>query len=103
MTWFNASDGDGLTRVVRTEIDLSDMPLHDWTDNELGYRLALLYPQVDGFEYETAPEEVKTEVAQLLGEIERRGYKPHSNLQWNEKCQGWGWLPGFQKLNGEWT
>jgi hypothetical protein len=102
MSWFNTyeRDGDGLTRVVRTEIDLSEMLLRDWTEEELGFRLAVIYPQVDGHEHLTAPEEIKTEVEQLLAEIERRGWDPHSNLMWNERCVGFGWQPGFWKRTG---
>jgi len=99
MSWFNTyeRDGDGLTRKVVTEVDLTSVPLIEWTDDELGFRLAFLYPQVDGYGHLTASEEVKAEINALLAEIERRGYNPISNLQFNERNTGWGWLPGFQK------
>lgn len=99
MSWFNTykGDGDGLTRTVLTTEDLSDLPLLRWTDNELGFRLAFLYPQVDGYGHLTAPEEVKVEIRSLMKEIERRGYDSISNLRLNERCTGWGWLPGFDR------
>jgi hypothetical protein len=106
VSWFNTyeRDGDGLTRVVKTEVDLSELPFVQRTNNELGFRLAVLYPQIDGYEHLTASDEVKTEINSLIGEIRRRGLDPVSNLQWNERCQGWGWLPGFKKIgSNEWT
>jgi hypothetical protein len=99
VSWFNTyeSDGDGLTRRVVTHVDLSDMPIQWWTLHELGYRLAVIYPQVDGREHETASEAIKTEVRGLMAEIERRGYDPIHNLQVNERITGFGWLPWFGK------
>lgn len=98
--WFNTydSDGDGLTRKVVTKVDLSALPYSEWTDDELGFRLAVVYPEVDGYGHLTASEEVKAEVRALMEAIESRGYDPSSNLRYNERCKGWGWLPGFQKL-----
>lgn len=89
------SDGDGLTRKVVTEVALADLPLAEWTDDELGYRLAVIYPKVDGREHLTATDEIKAEVVALMAEIERRGYDPVSNLQYNERVTGFGWLSGF--------
>ena len=77
MSWFNTYDRDGLTRVVKTQVDLKELPLDQWTDNELGYRLAVLYPEVDGYGHLTASEETNKEIASLMKEIERRGYDPH--------------------------
>ena len=98
MTNRYAYRGDGLVRVERIEHDLTAIPLSGWTDDELGFRLAVLYPQIDGFEHLTAPEEVKTEVRRLMEEIKRRGFDPISNLMLNDRVVGFGWLPGFQKL-----
>ena len=99
MGWFNTyeRDGDGLTRRVVTKVDLTDMALTEWTDNELGFRLAVIYPQVDGHEHLTAPASIMAEVRNLMQEIERRGYDATSNLRYNERCTGWGWLPGFTR------
>lgn len=100
MGWFNTYADDearSLTRRVVTEADLTSLPLTEWTDDELGLRLAVLYPQVDGYEHKTAPDEVKVEIRSLMTEIERRGYDPASNLIFNERNSGWGWLPGFWK------
>lgn len=99
MVWFNTydSDGDGLIREVRTYVNLAEVGLAEWTDKELGFRLAFLYPRVDGCEHETAPQEVKDEIERLKAEIERRGYSWYSNLRINERYKGWGWLPGFWK------
>lgn len=99
MTWFNAyeSYGDGLTRKVVTEVNLREVPLTEWTDDELGFRLAVIFPQVDGYGHLTADDTVKAEVRSLMAEIERRGFDATSNLRYNERCTGWGWLPGFQK------
>lgn len=99
MSWFNTytRDGDGFTREVVTKVNLRDLPLSEWTDNELGFRLAVIFPQVDGYGHLTASEEVKAEVSRLRDEIERRGYDWTSNLRFNERNTGWGWLPGFQK------
>lgn len=99
MGWFNTydSDGDGLIREVKTYVDLTTVPLTEWTDNELGFRLAFLYQKVDGYGHLTASQEVKDEVQRLADEIERRGYDWTSNLKHNERVTGWGWLPGFQK------
>ena len=100
MSWFNtyARHGDGLTRVVKTKIDLSELTLNQWTENELGLRLAIIFPEVDGYGHLTASEEIKTEIRSIMGELERRGLDPISNLRWNERVTGWGWLPGFTKL-----
>jgi hypothetical protein len=100
VSWFNTydSDGNGLTRVVRTTVDLDSLPLNEWTLDELGFRLAVIYPQVDGHEHLTASQEVRWEVAGLMQEIERRGFNSSSNLMFNERNTGWGWLPGFRKL-----
>lgn len=113
MSWFNtypSRDGDALTRTgvitenavrIVTKDDLSKLPLGEWTLDELGLRLAVLYPQVDGYGHQTAPEEVITEVEDLMREIRSRGYDPVSNLQYNERFQGWGWLNWFDELKGE--
>lgn len=101
MSWFNTyegRDGDGLTRTVVTKVDLSEMPLTEWTLEELGLRLAILFPQVDGYGHLTAPEEVKSEINALMAEIRSRGYDPTSNLQWNENVTGFGWLNWFNEV-----
>lgn len=97
MGYFNADEvtNNGLTRVVK--VDLTTLPLIEWTDDELGLRLAVLYPKVDGYGHLTATDQVKEEITSLMREIERRGYDPLSNLIYNERNSGWGWLPGFQK------
>lgn len=99
MSWFNTykSDGDGLTRKVVTKVDLTRVPLADWTDDELGFRLAVIYPEVDGYEHLSASDAVKTEVSSLMAEIERRGYDATSNLRYNEQNTGRGWLSGFRR------
>jgi hypothetical protein len=98
--WFNnyPSDGDGLTREIVTRLDLRDVPLSDWTDRELGFRLAVIYPQVDGYHHKVAPLAIKDEVEGLFAEITRRGYDPVSNLMHNERNKGWGWISGFRRL-----
>lgn len=101
MSWFNtypSREGAALTRTVVTRVDLSRLPLGDWTLDELGRRLAVLYPQVDGYGHQTALEEVITEVEDLMREIRSRGFDPASNLQYNERFQGWGWLNWFDKV-----
>lgn len=102
MSWFNTyeRDGDGLTRTVTLTVDLDDLPLPQWTLEEVGYRLAVIFPQVDGYGHLTASESVKTEVRGLMAEIERRGYDPTHNLRANERNTGWGWLPWFGRRNG---
>lgn len=100
MSWFNtyATDGDGLTRTVTSKVSLRRIPLPGWTLDELGYRLAVLFPQVDGYGHDTAPDEVKSEIESLMAEIKARGYDPISNLRWNENVTGWGWLNWFEPL-----
>lgn len=103
MTRFNTyeGDGDGLTRKVVTHVDLTTLSLDEWTLDELGFRLAVIYPQVDGYGHLTASTEVKAEVWRLLSEIQRRGYDPTSNLRLNERVTGFGWQPGFRKLDSD--
>lgn len=88
---------ENAVRIV-TKTDLSELPLTEWTRDELGLRLAFIYPQVDGYGHETAPEEVITEVEDLMREIRSRGFDPVSNLIYNERVQGWGWLNWFDRL-----
>lgn len=100
MSWFNtyeSVEGDALTRKVVTTVDLSKLPLADWTLEELGRRLAVLYPKVDGYGYLTADAEVIAETRALMTEIGDRGYDPISNLRYNERFSGWGWLNWFDK------
>lgn len=99
MTHFNTykSDGDGLSRQVVTTVDLTSLPLSQWSEDELGFRLAVIFPQVDGHGHLTASDEVKAEVGALRDELERRGLDWTSNLRRNERITGFGWLPGFQK------
>lgn len=98
---FNAvyagDDSRSLVRRVVQEVDLTTIPLTDWTDDELGFRLAVVYGHLDGYGHLTATEDQKTEARTLMQEIESRGYDPVSNLMLNERVQGFGWLRGFEK------
>ena len=99
VAWFNnyEEDGDGLTRIVKTEVDLRTVALKEWTEDELGFRLAAIYPEVDGHAHVTASQQTVDEVTALMEEIRRRGFDPTSNLRFNERNSGWGWLPGFRR------
>lgn len=105
MSAFNAyrrnGDREGFTRRIVTLVDLRTLPLSEWSDDELGFRLAAIYPKVDGYEHLTASDEIKAEVASLMDEITRRGYDPTSNLRYNERVVGWGWQPGFDRAPTE--
>lgn len=101
MSGFNAFyDGDekrSVTRTIKIEVDLRTLPLTQWTDDELGLRLAVVYSNIDGYGHLTASEATVREAKDLIREIERRGYDWTSNLRYNERFTGWGWLPGFLK------
>ena len=100
MSQFNIYDSDGecLTRVVITTVDLKELPLNQWTTNELGKRLAKLYPQMDGEAWLAADVNVIAEVEAIKQELTERGFVWNSNLIFNERNTGWGWLPGFDTL-----
>lgn len=104
MGWFNTYPRDeerSLTRVVSREVSLREVPLSSWTQNELGLRLAVLYPKVDGNGHLTASDEVKTEIDDIRAELTTRGLDWSSNLRRNENFRGRGWQSGFQKLERE--
>ena len=88
---------DAVNSLVRREViqhDLRKIPLREWTNIELTYRLAHIYPQVDGREHLTASDEVKKEIDSLIKEITDRGLDWTSNLRLNERITGFGWLSG---------
>lgn len=99
-TYYDGDEERSFTRVIKTTVDLRELTLTKWTDEELHYRLAVIYPKIDGYGYSTASQEVRDEFESLRAELQRRNYDWSWNLRQQERFSGWGWVPWFRKLDG---